>query len=151
MIVRVGITSFYSRNVLPEFLFDDFKRIAYACAIPCGYTVAALFERGVTPNFHTAVLESDNDRVHLLGHSTYPIFAFAEPREDHSCQLVFRDQPLISEALQRLYPDVEVASLEELSSPISKSDLEKLDRAEIEQVKYWQPTTIGELAFNWWD
>lgn len=151
MIVRVGITSLYSRKRLPEFSFDDFKRMAYGCAIPCAYTVAALLERGVTPNFHTAVLENQNCRVHLLGHSTYPIFAFAEPREVHSCQLVFRDELQISEVLKQSYPHVEVATLEELSSPISKSDLEKLDRAEIDQIKYWKPSTIGELAFNWWD
>jgi hypothetical protein len=32
MIVRTGITSFYWRKKLPEFPFDDFKRIVYAIA-----------------------------------------------------------------------------------------------------------------------
>jgi hypothetical protein len=50
-----------------------------------------------------------------------------------------------------LFPHVTIATLEELSRPIAKTDLDQLDRAEIEQVKYWKPHTIGELAFNWWD
>jgi len=151
MIVRTGITSFYLRKKLPEFLFDDFKRIAYACAIPCGYSVTALFERGVTPNFHTAVLESRTDRVHLLGHSTYPIFAFADPREEYSCELSFRDLAVVAESLERMFPDVTIATVAELSRHITTTDLKMLDRAEMEQVKYWKPATIGQLAFNWWD
>ncbi|WP_145058448.1 hypothetical protein [Adhaeretor mobilis] len=132
-------------------MFDDFKRIAYGCATPCGYAVTALTERGLTPNFHTAALENGNDRVHLLGHSSYRIIAFANPREDYSCELSFRDLPVIAEALRQMFPDVTIATVEELSRPVTKTELELLDRAEIEQVKYWKPVTVGELAFNWWD
>jgi hypothetical protein len=151
MIVRTGITSFYGRNKLPEFPFAEFKRIAYACAIPCGYSVARLLERGATPNFHTATLEGPDESVDLLGHSTFPIIAFAEPREEYSCELKFRDVVPISSLLNQMFPDVSVATLDELARPIGKTDLDQLDRAEMEQVKYWKPYTIGELAFNWWD
>ena len=151
MILRTGITGFYWRTQLPEFPFADFKRMAYACAIPCGYNVTSTSERGVTPTFHTAALESPDDRVHVLGHSIFPIFAFADPREDYLCELTFRDIKTIADALIQMFPDVIIATLDDLSKPITKTDLEKLDRAEIEQVKYWKPATIGELAFNWWD
>jgi hypothetical protein len=151
MIVQTGITSFYGRNKLPEFPFAEFKRMAYACAIPCGYSITRLLERGVTPNFHTAKLESPGKSVDLLGHSTFPIFAFAEPREEYSCELTFLDVPTIASLLTQLFPSVIIATLEELSRPLAKTDLDQLDRAEIEQVKYWKPHTIGELAFNWWD
>jgi hypothetical protein len=151
MIVRTGITSFYSRSKLPEFPFAEFKRMAYACAIPCGYNVTGLLQRGVTPNFHTATLESPNECVQMLGHSTFPIFAFTEPREEYSCELTFRDVATIARLLIQMFPDVTIATLEDLSRPIVKTDLDQLDRAEIEQVKYWKPQTIGELAFNWWD
>jgi hypothetical protein len=110
-----------------------------------------MLERGVTPNFHTATLESPNDLVQLLGHSTFPIFAFTEPREVYSCELKFRDVPIIANLLNQMFPDVIIATLEELSKPIAKTDLAQLDRAEIAQVNYWKPQTIGELAFNWWD
>ena len=57
----------------------------------------------------------------------------------------------IAKLLEEIFPNVIVARLDELSRTITKSDLSLLDRAEIEQVKYWKPATIGELAFNWWD
>ena len=151
MIVRTGITSFYGRNKLPEFPFAEFKSMAYACAIPCGYSVTHLLERGMTPNFHTAKLEGPDESFDLLGHSTFPIIAFAEPREEYSCELKFRDVVPIANLLNQMFPDVTVATLDELSRPIAMTDLNQLDRAEIEQVKYWKPHTIGELAYNWWD
>ena len=125
--------------------------MALACATRSGFSVADLIERGITPNFHTAVLENGNDRLHMLGHSTYPIIAFAEPRESYSCVLVFRDARSIAESLLEMFPDVIIATTAELSKPITNTDLDKLNRAEIEQVKYWKPSTVGELAFNWWD
>lgn len=151
MILRTGITSFYYRHRLPEYPFDDFKRIVYACAARSGFTITDIRERDVTPNFHIAVLEASGDCFHVLGHSNFPIFAFAEPREHYSCELVFRDMISITKLLEDMFPYVIVARLDELSRTITKSDLSQLDQAELEQVKYWKPATIGELAFNWWD
>ena len=151
MIIRTGITSFYSKKPLPEFEFSEFKRIAYECAVSSGYKVTKLIESGVTPNFHTAVLTLADDQIHMLGHSNFPVIAFAEPKEEYICELVFRDVPEISDSLQRMYPELQIATSTELAATIRKADLELLDRAEIEQVKYWEPATIGELAFNWWD
>lgn len=151
MIVRTGITSFYYRRKLPEYPFDDFKQIVYACAARGGFAVTELRERDVTPNFHFAILEAGGDCFHVLGHSNFPIFAFTEHREHYSCLLVFRDMDSIAKLLEEMFPDVIVARLDELARPITKSDLSVLDSAELEQVKYWKPVTIGELAFNWWD
>jgi hypothetical protein len=50
-----------------------------------------------------------------------------------------------------MYPEITIASTAELAIEIQESDLRMLDRVELEQVKYWKPRTIGELAFNWWD
>ncbi len=151
MIVRTGITSFYWRKKLPEFPFDDFKRIVYACAARLDFLITDVRERDITPNFHDAILNGNGERVHVLGHSNFPIFAFAEPREDYSCELVFRDMDSVSNLLEEMFPYVAVAKLEELSRQITDYDLSQLDRAELEQVKYWKPATIGQLVFNWWD
>jgi hypothetical protein len=151
MIMRKGITSFFSRNPLPEFPFTEFQQIAFACSVRCGFSVAGLSERGATPNFHSASLERRDEKLLMLGHSNYRIIAFAEPREEYSCELIFRDAIDLAECVVEMYPEFTIASTTDLSLEIQESDLRMLDRAEVEQVKYWKPRTIGELAFNWWD
>ncbi|MER6473230.1 hypothetical protein [Streptomyces collinus] len=42
-------------------------------------------------------------------------------------------------------------NVEELSTPLTAADTSELAEAELEQVRYWRPSTIGELMFNWWD
>jgi len=82
MIVRRGITSFFNwddRGVIPEFTIAEFKRIVFAVAGALGYTVSNVVERGVSPNFHSASLSYRDAAISILGHSTYPIFAFTEP------------------------------------------------------------------------
>lgn len=29
--------------------------------------------------------------------------------------------------------------------------VDKLGKAELEQIKYWKPTTAGDIIFNFWD
>jgi hypothetical protein len=41
--------------------------------------------------------------------------------------------------------------VEELSTPLATADTSELTEAELEQVRYWRPSTVGELMFNWWD
>jgi hypothetical protein len=151
-IVRNGITGFFWRETPPEFPFIGFKQIVFGCATRSGFAVANIIERGVTPNFHTAVLDNSRERLLMLGHSTYPIIAFAQPHEsDYACSLVFRDAKVIADSIAEMFPDAIVATAAELSKSIATSDLARLNPAEIEQFNYWKPTTVGELAFNWWD
>ena len=50
-----------------------------------------------------------------------------------------------------MFPDVTVATTTELNRKLADNDLAKLDAAELEQVKYWEPQSVGDVAFNWWD
>jgi len=154
MIVQRGITSFFNwdeRGVIPEFSIAEFKSIVFAVAAPLGYAVSSVAERGVTPSFHSALLSKGDNAVSILGHSTYPIFAFAEPLQMHSCQLRFVDSEPLSREIATLFPDVTVATTTELNRKLADNDLAKLDAAELEQVKYWEPKSVGDVAFNWWD
>lgn len=87
----------------------------------------------------------------MLGHSTYPLIAFVEPLAPNMCELRFRDAAPISKRIAELFPDVAIASADDLAQQIDAADLAQLNRAERDQVKYWKPHTVGELAFNWWD
>jgi hypothetical protein len=154
MIVRKGITSFFVHRDIPEFHFDCFHQIVISFAKPMGFEVVEMTERGVTPNFHIATLTRQKSRqdetISILGHASFPIIAFAEPLLE-TCEIRFRDAFPIAARINDLFPHVTIATCEELSRKIEKSDLELLDRVEREQIKFWKPQTIGELAFNWWD
>ena len=136
MILQRGITSFFDwdeRGVIPEFNFTDFKQIVFAVAPP--FTVSKITPRAVTPNFHSALLLHDDSSISMLGHSTYPLIAFAEPLKADSYQLYFVNFDLMSRALTRLFPDVKVATAEELNQNITDAEIAQLDAVERDQIK----------------
>ncbi|MGN6545033.1 MAG: hypothetical protein ACTHK7_08280 [Aureliella sp.] len=154
MILRRGITSFFNRRdreAIPEFPFIEFKRVVYGLAAPLCLAVSEMKARGVTPNFHSARLVGTETSILILGHSNYPIFAFSQPLERNGSQLRFVDSPHLAAALTRLFPDLIIAPAEELNRRATESDLDVLGAVELEQIKYWKPRSVGEIAFNWWD
>ncbi len=154
MILRRGITSFFNwdeRGTIPEFTFAEFKRIVFAVSTVQRLAVSQLSERHVTPNFHLARLDDSELSVLMLGHSTYPLIAFAKPENAHATKLLFVDCSRIADAMQNLFPDVTIADANELNQELTESDMSVLDLIEREQIEHWKPNTIGEVAFNWWD
>jgi hypothetical protein len=154
MILRRGITSFFNWDdcrTIPEFSFAEFRRVVHGMADSLRLAVSELKERGVTPNFHSARLNGSEVVITIVGHSTYPIFAFSVPPGPSECKLRFIDCPQIATELTRLFPDLLIAPAEELNRQPTKSDLGMLDAQELDQIKYSQPQSVGEIAFNWWD
>ncbi len=47
--------------------------------------------------------------------------------------------------------DLRVLTTAELHTPLRQVDLRALGPAEHRQIAYWQPGTVGELLFNFWD
>ncbi len=81
MIVRNGITSFFLHRDIPEFQFAEFAQIVSTVITPMGFTISEMTERGITPNFHTASVKRHRDEIRVIGHSNFPIIAFADPFE----------------------------------------------------------------------
>nr|WP_044181123.1 hypothetical protein [Pirellula staleyi] len=115
------------------------------------WRVASIAAAGITPNFHFAKLESPHRSIFILGHSNYPIVAFAKQVNAVDQRLQFVDESEISSEISRLFPDVAIAIAADLNRSITEDDLAQLAPIELRQVKYWKPCTIGQLAFNWWD
>ena len=151
MILRNGITSFFLHRDIPEFHFAEFAEIISTVIDPMGFTFGETTERGITPNFHTIRVKLLRDEIMVIGHSNFPIIAFADPFELWRMTIPFRDADRIATRIVELYPQVLIATQEELSTRIERAHLEMLNRIELDQVKYWKPQTIGELVFNWWD
>ena len=62
----------------------------------------------------------------------------------------FIDLPVVADAFRK-YQCYTVLSLGELNSAVSEETIAMLSPAELAQIKYWKPTTIGQILFNSWD
>ena len=154
LVLQRGVTGFFNwdeRGAIPEFRFGDFKLVIHVVARQLTGSAPNLKERGVTPNFHSALIAFEDQSILILGHSIYPIFAIAKPLEDSSHRLRFIDVDKVSQIVNDHFAHVTLASAQRLAQKLTGTDLAELDEFELEQVKYWKPETVGELVFNWWD
>ncbi|SOD85470.1 hypothetical protein [Streptomyces sp. Ag109_G2-15] len=86
----------------------------------------------------------------VLAHCTLPVVAFtAVPVVPAGPVREFVDPP----GWAGVFAEVGFRALggEELGVGIDRVDLRDLAEAELRQVRYWRPRTLGELMFNWWD
>ncbi|GIH61835.1 hypothetical protein Msi02_26520 [Microbispora siamensis] len=60
------------------------------------------------------------------------------------------DDAGLAQCLRRR-PSVRLLTRRELDTPLRSYDLSDLDEAELRQIAYWQPGTLGELLFHHWD
>ena len=98
-----------------------------------------------TRSFYSAKLCREDRSVFILQNIHYPYIAVA--RRDASGGFVLAGQP---EWLQ-----LWEASVRFLSPPELNQDWRGLCRGlspeELEQIRYWNPQTVGEILFNTWD
>ncbi|WP_156056393.1 hypothetical protein [Streptosporangium roseum] len=64
--------------------------------------------------------------------------------------LSFLDDPEVLGKLGACGP-YRVLGMAELALPVARADLSELGEVEMDQIRYWRPETVGELAFNFWD
>ncbi|MEV0622417.1 hypothetical protein AB0I81_54510 [Nonomuraea sp. NPDC050404] len=120
----------------------------YAAARAAGGRVTDFTERRYPQNFHSATL-TNRDGTHVaLFHAQSPLVAFVDDRR-HYYTDEFRDAPAWAVSLNDFGFTVLSASL--LRSPLREEDTAALSTAELNQIKYWQPETIGATLFNSWD
>jgi hypothetical protein len=149
-----GITSFCTPGNLevpPKYDFRDFQKIIHPLPWIINCQLRNIQERSVTPNFHSTELVFPDRRIIVLGHSIYPIIAFTKHLQPLDPNLTFIDEPTIAQAIQQLDPNITIPTTQELNRPLTDTDRAKLDPAELSQIRYWQPSTLGQAAFNWWD
>jgi hypothetical protein len=101
-------------------------------------------------NFVSVVLELPEGRVAVLLNAHYPVVGFAEPLRESDRQLQFVDIPRLVEVFRNLgvYRVLEASDLEGSATGVDSS---QLGPAELEQIRYWKPTRVGDLVFNFWD
>ena len=94
-------------------------------------------------NFYSAEIKTERGRFYLLGNAYYPWIAFAKNLD--VTEIEFVESPF-----NLTDPSVNVLTLPELEQ--SWHDIVgELNKAELEQIKYWKPNIIGYIIFNFWD
>lgn len=147
MILPRGITGFWSVNAAPFSLLDEkaFCQMCHALARKNGRTVTELDTDTAARNFYSAKLGRYDQSVFILQNIHYPYAAFAQ--RDASGGFILAGQP---EWLKLSEDPVRFLSLAELNQ--DRSGLcGELSPEELEQIRYWNPQTVGEIIFNTWD
>ena len=147
MILPRGITGFGGINTNPPLFLDEkaFRRMCHALARENGGTVTEVDTDTAVRNFYSAKLSRYDQSVFLLQNIHYPYAAFAQ--RDTSGRFVLIQQP---EWLQRPESPVRFLNLAELNQ--SWCGLcGGLAPEDLEQIRYWNPQTVGEIVFNTWD
>ena len=147
MILQRGITGFWGVNTKPPPFLDEkaFCRMCHALAQESGGDVIEVDTDPAARNFYSAKLSRYGQSVFLLQNIHYLYMAFAQ--QDASGRFIWTSQP---EWLR--LPEVQACFLspDELNQDWHGLCGE-LSPEEQEQIRYWNPRTVGEIIFNTWD
>lgn len=150
--VARGATGFWGQGDDPLGQVDvvAFKTACHAVARSIRATVGEVTPAGVTPSFHTVLIIAPGIRSTVLCHAVLPVVAFvASPPRAGAPLADFTSPPAWADTFE--LDGFRLLDVEELSMPLAAADTSELAEAELEQVRYWRPSTVGELMFNWWD
>ncbi|MGF0175902.1 hypothetical protein ACQF36_37155 [Streptomyces sp. Marseille-Q5077] len=135
---------------MPQVDAGVFKTACHAVARSIRATVGDVTLAGVTPSFHTVLITAPGIRSTVLCHELLPVVAFvASPPQAGGPLADFISPPAWADAFE--LGGFRLLDVGELGMPLASADTSELAEAELEQVRYWRPSTVGELMFNWWD
>lgn len=151
-----GITGFYNsgENPPPRYTAEDiFKERCLKAAESIDAEMIAFHPPKLNTNFFEAVLDNGVKRIHILMNAYYPLIAFAASVEKE--HITFYDE----EELVDYFRGFEICEARDLNQLLKiqrqpEFDLlhdHDLNSAEMSQIMYWQPYTVGELVFNYWN
>lgn len=147
-----GITGFRQVGELPLDRLDEseFRNACYAVARIAGGVVSPPPSTSLSGNFFRCTIAYSGTERTVVCNMYAPLVAIAEPMPSYELTLTFSDDPDLAGAFKSL-SRFEVLSRHELGRLITDFDLSELGPAELEQVRYWNPHTLGQAIFNWWD
>lgn len=140
-----GITGFRDLDgvCIPEHGEKEFKQFCYSVAVRHHYTVISFDLDLVSKNFYSAEFKTGQGRLYLLENAYYP-WAAAE------INLSFAGIEFIECPFDLTEQNVRLLTLSELRQDWH-GFVGKLSSAELRQIAYWKPKTIGDIVFNFWD
>ncbi|MFB9325150.1 hypothetical protein ACFFSY_04365 [Paenibacillus aurantiacus] len=134
-----------------------FKAFCYDAARLLGSEVVLIEQpKLLKRNYHRAFLRHSKGSFDLLLHEVYPWVACASSVAWSAIEFV--DLPLVIGAMPALDDAYELLTVRELNEALliderTRSVLNdnRLHKADLEQILYWKPRTVGEVVFNCWD
>lgn len=147
MILPRGITGFWSVNTAPPPFLDEkaFCRTCHALARENGGAVTEMDTDATAWNFYFAKIQRYDASVFILQNVHYPYAAFAQ-RDAFGGFLLTRPP----QWLQLPEGPVRFLRPDELNQDW-RGLCGELAPEELEQIRYWNPQTVGEIIFHTWD
>lgn len=145
-----GVTGFYNSeaNKPPNVDEKQFKKLCFDIVSRSGGKVIDLTTPQSSANFYYAQVEILRNQFYILLNKHYPYLTFASAVEFGDIKFI--DHPFLYEQFSLFY---QVISTKELNNPVNHILMKnaELNSAELEQVSYWKPETLGQIIFNYWD
>ena len=144
-----GVTGFYDReaNKPPQVDGTLFKQLCFSILSHGGKVID--FKTPQYPaNYYYARVEMLGNPLYILLNEHYPYLAFASDHEYRN--ITFIDAPALHAHFSPFY---QVLGKKALNKPLNLSLAmkTKLNNAELKQIEYWKPKSIGQIIFNYWD
>jgi hypothetical protein len=148
MILPNGVTGFSDTEANNPLKVDgkQFKQLCFDLAARNGGKVLAYNTPQYPANFYFAQIENLGNTFYVLLNEHYPYLAFASVVEPGTIQFI--DKPDLNEPFSPFY---RVWSAVELNLPQTMVSKSELNTAEIKQLAYWKPESVGQIIFNYWD
>lgn len=141
-----GITGFYEQlNEPPKIDRKQFKQLCFSIIKNNGGTVLEFKTPKEETNFFDVEVNVFNKHFHILLNAHYPLLAFASIV--NFGEINFIDEPQLN---KEFIPFYSVLGTKELNEPFLQKDNE-LNNGELKQISYWNPKSIGDVIFNYWD
>lgn len=145
MLLEKGITGFFDARdgYLEESAFSEFKKYCYGFKVQ-GWDLADICNLDHI-SYYYAWWNVDGQKIYILQNKFYSYLAFTEELQQN--EKVFIAPP--NSFQDPLYG--KILSAEVLNDPWEEKKMHHLSNAELEQIRYWKPGSIGNIIFNEWD
>lgn len=153
MRLRSGMTGFgINLDTSYEMYTDkhDLKKSLSGALAVSGFKVVDFMEARTYDTFHIMRFRRGDDFFCFLCHTVHPLLALVADFNMESYNFDFLSHQEIEKLISQ-YTRYRFLTSEYLNQSVERDMLEGLSPSELEKVKYWNPNTMGELIFNFWD
>ncbi|WP_068604431.1 hypothetical protein [Paenibacillus swuensis] len=151
LILSSGITGFLPAPSVKE---NTFKQLCYSI-----FDSRVIDYIGSDPgkNFYECIVKDKVRNIHILLNGQYPFIALTSTREINVHYFPFIDEPEIAKPFKQYY---KLLTPNQLNEPLRYTQQGEqiivinentLHQNELIQLVYWEPKTVGDVVFNYWD
>lgn len=145
-----GVTGFYDSiaSPLPQVDVKTFKKQCFDFVFHNNGKLIDCQPSHYPSNFHYAYVEVAGHYFYILLNQHYPYLACASAVGDGN--ILFMNESTVHQSFSTFY---QILDTKHLNSRYDQQLLQQwnLNKAELKQISYWKPATIGQIIFNHWD